>query len=69
MMTQAQESKITKVKEAWALLNENERSLLIPILLETTAEWKAWSLSDATKLEWLARQFREVGLPFYSPLP
>jgi hypothetical protein len=69
VLTQRQNLRVNEIKQAWALLDEEQKVLLIPELLASTAEWRAWSLSDDTKLEWLEGLFKEVGLPFYTRLP
>ena len=43
--------------------------MLIPHLLISLPAWRAWSLNDSTRLQWLKRQFNEVDLSFASNSP
>jgi hypothetical protein len=69
MVTAKQGMKIKKFKQEWVSLDEELRGLLIPHLLISLPAWRAWSLNDNTKLQWLERQFNEVGLSFTSNDP
>jgi hypothetical protein len=56
--------KAARIRKEWTQLEEAEREQLIPVLLDSVTAWHAWSSTDASRLGWLERQFKKVGVPF-----
>jgi hypothetical protein len=69
MVTARQGREIKRFKQKWELLDPVLQGLLIPHLLISVPSWRAWSLNDSTRLQWLERQFNEVDLSFTSNRP
>jgi hypothetical protein len=55
-----------EVRKKWLLLNEEEKSQLLPELLNSMNAWHGWSFNDTSRLIWLEDQFKKAGIPFRS---
>jgi hypothetical protein len=58
--------KVERMFKEWDRLSDDERKCLIPLLLQSIAGWRAWSVTDSAKLDWLESRFDEAGIPFRS---
>ena len=52
------------VRKQWLLLTEEEKSLLLPELLDSIRAWRGWSFNDISRLMWLEDQFKKAGVSF-----
>ena len=53
-----------EVLRTWTLLSEEDKSRLLPKLLDSMQGWHGWSISDLDRLNWLEMQFKVAGIPF-----
>lgn len=58
------EQRREEVRQRWVLLTEEEKSLLLPELLDSIRAWRGWSFNDTSRLTWLEDQFKKARVPF-----
>lgn len=63
-MTQAEQRKTETITSNWDELSDEQKASLIPVLLDSIQAWHGWSVNDASRLDWLERQFKLAGVPF-----